>query len=75
MSNNDPVYPIPGGGAVHIGLTKLEYFAGLAMQGLLANSYSNGANQPLSEASRHEISELAVDQAKSLIKRLEQVGP
>jgi hypothetical protein len=55
------------------GISKLEYFSGLAMQGFLANSYSNGASQPLSEANKHDIAELAVDQAKALIKRLERL--
>lgn len=51
----------------NFGLTKREYFAAFAMQGMLANSFSNGASQPLSEASRHEIALLAVEQADALI--------
>lgn len=56
----------------NFGLTKREYFAGLAMQGMLANSFSNGAIQPLSEATRHEIARLAMDQADALIACLNQ---
>jgi hypothetical protein len=56
-----------------VGLSKLELISAMAMQGMLANSYSNGVNQPLSEASRHEMAELAVDQAKALLNRVKQV--
>jgi len=54
---NDPINPIPGGGAIAIGLTKREYFAALAMQGMLANSYQQDfLNQsPLSLASGSQI--------------------
>ena len=52
------------------GLTKREYFAALAMQGLLANSYSNGVNQPTSEASFSQLAGLAVNQADALIVEL-----
>ena len=46
------------------GLTKREYFAGLAMQGLCANSKSP-RNQP------KYLAELAVGQADELLKALE----
>jgi hypothetical protein len=52
------------------GLTKREYFAGLAMQGMLANSYSNDFIQTLSQANRYDIAELAVEQADALIELL-----
>lgn len=36
---NEPAYPfVSEDGYPHVGLTKREYFAGLAMQGLLSNS-------------------------------------
>lgn len=54
----------------NFGLTKREYLAGLAMQGMLANSYTNGHTPPLSEASRHEIALCAVEQADALIAYL-----
>jgi hypothetical protein len=53
-----------------VGLTKREYFAAMAMQGLLANSYSNGYSQPYSEASHSQLAELAVGQAEALINEL-----
>lgn len=56
-----------------LGFTKLEFISAMAMQGMLANSYHNGVCQPLSEASRHEIAEMAVDQAKALLSRIKQV--
>lgn len=77
---NQPAHPLmpshksPGDLEIRFrGLTKLEYFAAMAMNGMLANSYSNGAAMPLSEASRREIAELAVDQAKALLARLREV--
>ena len=49
--------------SVNFGLTKREYFAGLAMQGLLASE--------IDEASSAEgIAMLAVDRADALLKRL-----
>ena len=45
------------------GLTKLEYFAGQAMQGILAS----GANQLMNTTN----SEIAIKTAKELIKQLE----
>lgn len=73
MKGNEPINPIGGGGASSIGLTKREYFAALAMQGLLANSYQQDyLNQsPLSLASNIEIAEMAVKQADKLILFLE----
>ena len=56
---------------VEIGLTKREYFAGLAMQGLLANcngGMTSGGNHVFSP---NGISELAVLHADELLKQLE----
>jgi hypothetical protein len=70
---NDPIHPIGGEGAIAIGLTKREYFAALAMQGMLANSYGpDGGLQPLSTANGEQIADMAVAQADLLIKRLRQ---
>lgn len=54
------------------GLTKLELYAGMAMHGLLANSYAGPDTQPLSTASPAEIAQLAVAQAKALLDELER---
>lgn len=54
----------------HNGLSKREWFAGLAMQGLLANSYQSNGTQSLSEVNICEIAQLAVDQVDALIKCL-----
>lgn len=76
MSNgNEPMYPINGGGAISIGLTKREYFAGLAMQGMLANSYSDGVTQPLSTANAYQIAGMAIAQADALLAELEKQQP
>ncbi|MCP3966603.1 MAG: hypothetical protein GY718_09675 [Lentisphaerae bacterium] len=52
-------------------ISRLDYFAAHAMQGLLANSFQDGQNQPLSLANSMEIASMARDQAKHLIKALE----
>ena len=52
-------YDIIGGG-----LTKLEYFAGLAMQGLLSGAYSNISNS-------EELAKQYIYISKELIKQLE----
>ena len=54
------------------GLSLREYYAGLAMQGMLANSYSNGVSQPLSETGFHAIAQFAVEQADALLLELEE---
>lgn len=55
---------------IEYGLTKREFIAIMAMQGLLSNSHDNGMLKPLSMANRHEIAELAVSQADALIAEL-----
>lgn len=52
------------------GLTKREYFAAMAMQGMLANSHDEGCNNPLSKLSNAVIAHLAVLQAECLIEEL-----
>jgi hypothetical protein len=37
ITGNEPAFPIPGGSANQNGITKREYFAAMAMQGLLSN--------------------------------------
>ena len=53
------------------GLTKREYYAGLAMQGLLANSYGGMTSGGSRTFSPNEISKLAVIHADELLKQLE----
>ena len=50
---------------LNTGLTKLEYFAGLAMQGLLSNQ------RETFNSTGQEIAEKSVNIAKELIKQLE----
>lgn len=54
------------------GMTKREYFAAMAMQGLLANSFQDGINEPLSHANNTQIAGMAVDQADCLLQALEE---
>jgi len=68
--------PYEGGGFLSKskgGLTKREYFASLAMQGLLANSYGNDHEQQLLDFSEEVIAHLAVNHADSLIKALNDI--
>lgn len=66
----EPAYPTLSSGQVgestwrYEGLTKLEYFAGLAMQGILSGAYSN-IKDPKS------VAEQSIIVAKELIKQLE----
>lgn len=48
------------------GLTKREYFAGLAMQGMLANGYGDFKTE-----FNDYIAKLAIEQADELLKQLE----
>ena len=54
-----------------VAMSRRDYFAAAALQGLLANSFSDGYNQPLSLASQEEIAAMARDQADHLIKALQ----
>lgn len=74
MKNSDqpafPVDKVPAGGDIKPmgfgGLTKREYFAGLAMQGLLSNPYPDivGLNPDI-------ITSTAINLADKLLKQLE----
>lgn len=55
----------------HLGLTKREYFAGLAMQGLLANSaFEIDTDSGIKVTAQYTIS--AVKYADELLKQLEK---
>ena len=54
-----------------LGLTKREYFAVLAMQGLLANCNGGMTSGGSRTFSPNEISKLAVIHAEELLKKLE----
>jgi hypothetical protein len=57
------------------GLTKLEYFAGLAMQGILANCYGAFPANPMNRPSGNQVAEDAVTAARALITELERTAP
>ena len=65
-------YNLPNKEKQYSGLTKREYFAGLAMQGLLANSYGGMTSGGSRTFSPNEISKLAVLHADELLKQLEE---
>ena len=58
------------------GLTKLEHFAGLAMQGILSNPESMATVAQVSEGKDYEgsgmVASLAISQAKALLAQLEE---
>lgn len=56
------------------GITKREYFAALAMQGLLANSFDDHQGQPLSTASYADIADIAVKHADAVLAHLEKLS-
>lgn len=67
-------YPINGHSEDREGLTKLEYFTAMAMQGLLANP-----NGVMTEESSHsfnpvKIAEYSIRHAKETLKQLEDGG-
>lgn len=71
VNQDDPSMPAD----VEPGLTKREYFAGLALQGLLANSYQNpegsALTQPASLTPTKELARYAVHAADALIAALD----
>ena len=64
-------YNLPNQERQYSGLTKREHYAGLAMQGLLANSYGGMTSGGSRTFSPNEISKLAVIHADELLKQLE----
>lgn len=64
-----PVHPITGSGAISIGLTKREYFAAMAMQGMCSNM-DNANLQNSAQAVAHE----SVRFADTLIEQLNKEG-
>ena len=76
-AEHEPAYPSPiaagpsgdvytaFGGYAAPGMTKLEHYAGLAMQGLCANS-------ELASLDSEKVAKWSVDQAKALIAEIEK---
>ena len=65
MKNADkPINPTIDKNIRYHGLTKREYFAGLAMQGILANPSTNSARNVI-------IADVAITCADELLKQLE----
>lgn len=67
---NDEKQPTAASPIEPVVMTRRDYFAAAALQGLLANSFSDGYHQPLSTASQEEIAAMARDQADHLIEAL-----
>ena len=77
MSNADmPAMPVSGfeqdngriSGQLHHGLTKREYFAGLAMQAFITADHLNGSEKRCNE----DNALMAVDAADALLEELER---
>lgn len=69
---NDEAFPVafnPGEDLVNYGLTKLEYFAAMAMQGLLSAMTENTGLMP------DETADEAIRYATALINKLNEEGP
>lgn len=65
-------YGTEGNGYSQEGLTKREYFAGLAMQGLLANPfYAEHLKSNIYKPAHGSIGEFAVEMADELLKELD----
>lgn len=73
MKNSEQgAFSCAGNDGYQQGLTKLEYFAGLAMQGLLANGMtSNEGVQPPYSMGTEKLITLAIQSADELLKQLE----
>jgi len=61
----DPAFPVSSGGALFDGLTKLELFAAMAMQGFCANPNAW-------EVTHYAVAEHSVAAAKALLAALEK---
>lgn len=57
------------------GLTKREYFSGLAMQGLLANTIYHNPNERAKMITVSALVETAVNYADALLEELEKTQP
>jgi hypothetical protein len=66
---NYPAFPVLDGNTeTSMGITKRQYFAAKAMQGMLANSYHDGDLKPLSEFDFKNIRDLAYFQADLMLE-------
>lgn len=63
---NEPMHPIPGGGAIALGLTKREYFAAQTLQAILSSG-------DCSRVSFEEYATCAVHHADALIATLDRI--
>lgn len=71
MKNGEhPAFPYNG---TSLGISKRDYFAAMALQGILANSSSQSmSNQyPASELGNEERIRLAIDHADEMLRQLE----
>lgn len=70
-NGNQPINPINHSQDTYFGLTKREYFAAMAMQGLLANPNIARHNASNDEARHILFSKVCVQYADELLKKLE----
>lgn len=73
---DEPAFPVPetavGGQRMRGGLSKREYFAAMAMQGMLANPEINKRARKNGVYSPREYARWAVDSADALLAELEK---
>ena len=75
MNANQPAFPIKGYCCevrISEGLTKREYFAAMAMQGLLAADGQLSSHEDTELWTAAEIADYAVEQADALLAELER---
>jgi len=68
---DDPINPITGNGALTIGLTKREYFAAIALQGILAGT---SGQESLAHVHPSSWTISAIQAADALIEQLNKEG-
>lgn len=75
-NHNENAFPFQSSEASHMneahhGLTKREYFAAKAMQGLLSNNIYHNPNEKHEMISVYDLSRAAIDYADELLKQLD----
>lgn len=70
MNNDIVAFPMQfDDGSHQNGMTLRDYFAAAALTGLIANSYSDGVQKPLSHATNVEMADMAYGAADEMLKR------
>lgn len=73
-NSESPAFPISDIGKFHYGLTKREYFAAMAIQGLLSREgwSERITNEQVLDSLKNNIATAAVEMADELLKQLDK---